>query len=113
MIAEEKRWLMVAALRCAEAGDKLGEAEACTELRHAHDELNQFGKAIEYHTKVLNLYLELGHREGEGFACNNLANTYRRLVQFAKALELYTKSLAIRELGDKQREGNAYLDMGS
>ena len=69
--------------------------------------LSQHDKAIEFHTKRLNISREFGDRAGEGTALGRLGIAFGKLGQNDKA-EFSTKSLNIcLELGDKAKEERA------
>ena len=91
---------MIEAQWCQRAGDKDGEGRALNKLGNAFMSLGQQHKAIEYHTKHLNISREFGIRPGEGCALSNMGSAFNSLGQHNKAMEFYTKSLDIsRELG--------------
>jgi tetratricopeptide (TPR) repeat protein len=103
---------VVLALRCANAGDKGGEARAYTTLGNTHTGLSQFAKATEYHTKALGIYRELGFRCGEGVSLQNLANCHP-VLSVGKVSELYANSMAIaRDIGDKHLLACGFFGLG-
>merc|ERR1740133_406848 len=87
-----------------ELGDRV-EGGAYGNLGNAFHGLGQYSKAVEFHTKHLNISRELGDRDGEGVAYGNLGNAFYSLGQIDKSVEFLTKRLNIsRELGDRAGE---------
>ena len=106
---KEIQELTVAAMRCARAGDRVGEGRAYCDLGAAYLELGQFHKAVEFHRKGLDIAQELGNKSGLSAAYSNLGNAYRSLGQFDKAVEFHRKHLNIAlGVGDRAEEGRAY-----
>merc|ERR1740133_514822 len=84
-----------------ELGDRV-EGGAYGNLGNAFHGLGQYSRAIEFHTKHLNISRELGDRAGQGSAYGNLGNAFAGLSQYNKAIEFHTKHLNIsRELGNR------------
>ena len=111
-VQKQVQELVVAAMRCAQAGDRSGEAIAYSNLGNAYYRLGQFDKAIEFHHKHLNIALGVGDRAGEGTAYGNLGNGYYSLGQFDKGIEFHHKRLNIAlEVGDRAGEGRAYHNL--
>ena len=101
---EECQASMIEAMRCQRAGDRAGEGIAYGSLGNALDDLGQHDKAIEFHTKDLNISRGIGDRAGEGTAYGNLGAAFYGLHQFDKAIKFHTKHLNIfRGIGDRQR----------
>ena len=104
---------MIEAQRCQRAGDRAGEGIAFGKLDSAFYRLGQDNKAIEFHTKCLNICRELGNRAGEGKALCTLGISFNRLGQYNKAIEFHTKQLNIsHELWDRAGEGSALGNLG-
>jgi len=82
-------------------------------LGNMHHRLGDFSKAIEYHTKDLEIVKDMGDRQGEGRACGNLGIAYRSLGDYSKAIKYHTQHLAMtKEVGDRRGEGRAYGNLG-
>ena len=86
-VQKQIQQLIVAAMRCARAGDRHGEGSAYCDLGNAYFSLGQFDKAVEFHRKALNIALELGNRAWVGAAYANLGNAYESLGQFQQKYE--------------------------
>ena len=75
---------MIEVQRCQRAGDRLGEGRAFDKLGSAFFRLgqhNKHNKAIEFHTKNLDISRELGKRNGECCALGNLGAAYHSTVK--------------------------------
>jgi tetratricopeptide (TPR) repeat protein len=82
-------------------------------LGNAYYSLGNFNKAIEYHTKHLNICIDIGNKSGEGMAYCNLGDAYDSLGDFNKAIEYHTKYLNLCiDIGDQFEEGKAYCNHG-
>jgi tetratricopeptide (TPR) repeat protein len=68
---------------------------------------------IEYHTKDLNICIDVGNQSGEGMTYCNLGCAYHSLGDIKKAIEYHTKHLKLCiDIGDRSGEGRAYCDLG-
>ena len=91
-----------------------GEGKAYGNLGIVFSRLGQHNKAVEFHTKSLNISFELGDRSWEGRTYCNLGIAFENLGQYNKAVELHTKRLNIsRELWDRAGEGEASGNLGN
>ena len=55
---------------------------------------SQYHKAIKYHTKHLEIAIEVGDRAGEGMPYTNLGNAYDSLGRSHKANRYHTRHLS-------------------
>ena len=70
-------------------------------------------KALECHTKALEIRTRIGDKRGEATHLGNLGTTYHAIGQYAKAAEYHKKALQIhRDLKDKKGEGVNYGNLG-
>jgi CHAT domain-containing protein/Flp pilus assembly protein TadD len=104
-------------LNAAEAAEKLGNPNYLsviyTDLGNEHYDLGNYQKAIEFHTKALQIDIQIGDKKGEGADYGNLGNAYDSIGDYQKAIEFHNKHLKIAlEIGDKKGEGNAYGNLG-
>ncbi|MBC7879755.1 MAG: tetratricopeptide repeat protein [Anaerolineae bacterium] len=82
-------------------------------IGNAYYSLGEYQKAIDYHTKSLQMALQIGDKQGEGAAYGNLGLVYRIVGEYQKAIEFQNKRLQIAlQMGDKEAEGQAYLNLG-
>jgi tetratricopeptide (TPR) repeat protein len=80
-------------------------------LGNAYYSLEDYSKAIEYHTQDLTIAKEVGDRAGEGRAYGNLGNAYKSLGDLSKAIEHHTQDLEImiaKAMDDRAGEVKAY-----
>ena len=85
--------------------DKIGESSCYTNLGNAYRSVGDYGKAIEYHEKSLDINKDIGDRAGESSCYTNLGIAYRSLGDYGKVIEYYEKSLKIDEdIGDIDSE---------
>ncbi len=83
-------------------------------LGNAYDSLGDYGQAIKFHEKDLEIAIETGDRGGEGGAYRGLGNAYRALGDYRLAIEYYEKWLEIAiETGDRGGEGGANGGLGN
>ena len=70
-------------------------------LQLVYPDLGQYQKAIEYHTKALEIAKEIKDIDWESKSYTNLGNSYESLGQYEKAIEYHTKALEIaKEIKD-------------
>jgi CHAT domain-containing protein len=105
-------------LKAAEAAEKLGDlnylSAIYTDLGNEYNSLGNYQKAVEFHTKALQVDIQIGDKKGEGSDYGNLGISYKSLGDYPKATEFQSKALQIALLlGDKQGEGNAYGNLGN
>ena len=80
----------------------------------AYYSLGEYGRAIEYHQKDLQIAIERGDRAGERRAYGNLGLAYDALGEYHCAIEFHDKCLQIAlERGDRAGEGTAYGNLGA
>jgi CHAT domain-containing protein len=94
--------------------DKIGESSCYTNLGNTYLSLGDYGKAIEYHEKSLEIDKDIGDRAGESSCYANLGNTYGSLGDYGKAIEYHEKSLEIfTDIGDRAGESSCYTTLGN
>ncbi|MBL8005398.1 MAG: tetratricopeptide repeat protein [Candidatus Kapabacteria bacterium] len=71
-------------------------------LGNVYQNLSDYPKALEYHSKALQINEEIGKKDGIATNLGNIGITYRNLSDYPKALEYYTKALQLsEEIGEK------------
>lgn len=93
--------------------DKIGESGCYGNLDIAYQSLGDYGKAIEYYEKSLEIAKDLGDRAGESTCYTNLGIAYGSLGDYEKAIEYNEKSLAInKDIGDIDSERQVNFNLG-
>ena len=93
--------------------DKIGESKCYTNLGNAYQSLGDYGKAIEYNEKSLEIFKDIGDRAGESSCYTNLGNAYDSLGDYGKAIEYHEKSLEIKkDIGDIDSERVVSYNLG-
>ena len=101
----------VDAARCV--GDRLGEANALTDLGIVRRLTGEYPGAAKALTQGLRIYRDLGDRLGEAHALRELGAMRGMTGKFAGAAKILAKALGIyRNLGDRLGEANALRDLG-
>lgn len=90
------------------------ESEALTRIAVSYFNLDEYGEALKYYNKSLDLSRGLGDRSGEAQALNGIGRTYWSTGEFTKALDFYTQSLAPRRAaGNRIGEGFTLGNIGA
>ena len=81
-------------------------------VSHIYEYEGDYVKALDYHTRSLEIAEELGDKSGMGSSLNNIGLVHSNKGDLDKALDYYERSLAIKEeLGDK-RDGISLTNIG-
>ncbi|MFE1883942.1 tetratricopeptide repeat protein [Streptomyces diastatochromogenes] len=95
-------------------GDRLGEANACTNLGNALEEAGRVEEAIDAHTHARDLYQAAGDRHSEAIAWNNLGSSLRKVGQLEEAIDAHTRARDLYQAaGDRHSEAIAWNNLGS
>ena len=97
-----------------ESGNRLGEAQAYSNLGMAYHRLGHFKKAIPCFLRQVIISSELGDKVREGNACGNLGSAHYKLGDFETAIKFNELHLEIsKELEDRAREGRVCGDIAA
>ena len=95
-------------------GDRAGESSCYINLGIAYRSLGDYGKAIEYHDKSLEITKDIGDRAGESSCYINLGAAHHSLGDYRKTIEYHDKSLEIKkDIGDRAGELSCYTNLGN
>ncbi|MFJ3041179.1 tetratricopeptide repeat protein [Streptomyces tendae] len=95
------------------AGNPLGEAIAWNNLGSALREAGHPGKALDAHTRAINLFETSGDRRYEASAWNNLGNALWMAGQAEKAIDAHTRARDLYEdSGDCHDKAMAWNNLG-
>ena len=96
-----------------DAGDRVGEAHALTNLGTVYWRQGRYQQAAEHHQQALALFREIDDRVGEARTLGNLGLVYRRQGRYQQAAEHQRQALALfREIDDRNGEANALDTLG-
>lgn len=76
---------------------KLIEALLLGTIARIYNELQEYDKALEVHSKEFNIYVESGDLYGQSTALGNTAITYKEMGKLDKALSYFQKGLNIQK----------------
>ncbi|MEU9598949.1 tetratricopeptide repeat protein [Streptomyces sp. NPDC048109] len=94
-------------------GNPLGEAIAWNNLGSALREAGHPEKAIDAHTRAINLFETGGDRHHEASAWNNLGNALWMAGQAEKAIDAHTRAIDLYEdSGDRHDKAMAWNNLG-
>jgi tetratricopeptide (TPR) repeat protein/transcriptional regulator with XRE-family HTH domain len=94
-------------------GDRLGQANALTDLGTVRYLTDDYPAAAQAHEQALAIYRDLGNRPGEADALNDLGGVRRRTGDFRAAAQAHEQALAIyRDLGNRLGQANALHLLG-
>ncbi len=101
--------------------DRLREQAAWGNLGIVYSNQGDYTKAIEYHTKALQLARAIPYPKGEGAELGNLGTIYYALGKYAEAIEAHQKALKIAQTikddkgaaADLANLGNAYYALAN
>ena len=94
-------------------GDRLGEANALTDLGVARRLIGDYPGASEESQAALSIYRDLGDRLGQANVLNNLGDVGRQAADYPGARELLQAALGIyRDLGDRLGQATALNNLG-
>ncbi|KUM70967.1 regulator [Streptomyces curacoi] len=95
-------------------GDRMGEAEAWTNLGRAQREAGQAEEAIDSHTHARDLYQAAGNHRLEAMAWNNLGVALQAAGRLEEAIPAYNRARGLcQAAGDHLREAMALGNLGN
>jgi tetratricopeptide (TPR) repeat protein len=95
-------------------GDRLGEANALSDLGTVRRETSDGPAAALAAEQSLRIYRELGDRLGEANALSDLGTARRQADDYPAAVQAAEQALeTYREFGDRRGEANAVSDLGT
>ena len=95
------------------AGDRLGQANALTDLGNAQRLAGDYPGAAQAQEQALGIYRDLGDRLGQANALSYLGNVRRAMADCPAATEAQEQALGIyRDLGDQRGQANALNEIG-
>jgi DNA-binding SARP family transcriptional activator/tetratricopeptide (TPR) repeat protein len=104
---------LTAATTAQELGDRLGEANALSDLARVRHMAGDLPAAVGLHERALAVFRELGDRLGEANALWDLGRVRLITAEYPLAGSLHEQALAIfQDLGDRLGEANALSDLG-
>ncbi len=90
-----------------------GLLKAYNNIGVINDSRGNYGKALEYYIKSLEISRDLGDTKSTSKALNNIGVLYESLGEYKQALDYHQQSLEIKgKLQDEQGIGSAYNNMG-
>lgn len=93
--------------------DAAGEEDVLTLLGQAERKSADYDKAVEWHTRALNLAMRNRDRLGQGRAYIDLGDVYERRKNHRDAIRLYNKALDVLKIPEDWREaGRALRQLG-
>lgn len=93
--------------------DQQGEAKALNNLGLAYYRLGNYGAAVKYLQRSLNIAQTVQDHQTEGRASGNLGFIHHTLGDYNKAIEYLQRSLPITQtIGDREGEGQALGRLG-
>lgn len=109
------------AYQCAKQAEMIAQkismpyytAKAANLLGVLYYRKNDFGTAVSYHRKALNLRRIINDKRGIAISNLNLGNIYSDLRKFSLAEKCYLESLnEFSSIGDQKQTGNCLLNLG-
>jgi tetratricopeptide (TPR) repeat protein/transcriptional regulator with XRE-family HTH domain len=103
-----------AAIQAAQrVGDRLGQANALTDLGNAQRQAGDYPGAAQAQEQALGIYRDLGDRLGQANALSYLGNLQREMSNYPAAAQALEQALSIyRDLGDRRGQANALDELG-
>ncbi len=92
-----------AAVIARRIGDRLGEANALTDLANASQRTGDYSEAADVYQQTLTLYREIGDRLGTANAIGNLGLVYVDTGEHARAADLLEQALVLHQEIDNRR----------
>jgi len=106
-------WLTGAVAAAESIGDRLGQANALTDLGAVRQLTGDYPVTTQELQRALGIYRELGDRLGQAGALNALGNVREMTGDYPGAAEAQEQALRIyRELGDRRGQAGAIRDLG-
>ena len=104
-----------AAVQAAQrAGDRLGQANALTNLGNVRRLTGDYAAAAQAQEQALAIYRDIGDRLGQANALNYLGNVRLHTGDYAGAAQAEEQALGIyRDLGDQRGQATALNDLGN
>jgi DNA-binding SARP family transcriptional activator/DNA polymerase III delta prime subunit len=94
-------------------GDRVGEAQANSDLGNMCWKQGRYDQALARHQESLAIWRELGDRWGQAASLNGLGLVHQWQGRYERALARHQESLAIRrELGDRRGQAGSMLNLG-
>lgn len=105
-------------LRCLEVAEQLRDARmvatAYTSLGIINVSQGNYGKALDYYQKTLDIAIADGNKGREQRTYTNMGIVYMRLHQYEQSIQSHLKALHLaQELGVKRDEAFVYNDLGA
>lgn len=103
----------VAAQAAARLGDRLGQANALTQIGSVRWRMGDCPGAVQALEQALHIYRDLGDRLGQANALLWLGGTLRSTGDYQGGVQVLEQALDIyRDLGDRPGQAGALLDLG-
>jgi len=94
------------ALTTVAAGNLSAQSTLLSNLGYVYGYRGEYGQALDYQQRALDLAQQVGNRDAESTALNNLGLVYYFLGQDDRAAEHFEQALTLaRAIGDRQGEG--------